>query len=408
MEQVESLTTGEARQVPNLAEMTWLFLKLGSIGFGGGIAMIALMEDEFVKRRNCLETEEFLHGVALSQILGSFPVNTALFIGYRLHHFWGGLVSSIIFLFPSFIAVIFLSWLYFTFKQIPSLQSVLAGLAPVVIGIILVAAWSMGQKAIGSYIALGIAIGGCIGSLTKINPVLILGVGGIIGLLLKLTPKKHQVKHNTDQSQGAIGLPIAMQVLPHEIPPMATETTIDLLTLGLTFLKVGFVFFGGGFVLIPVLKELLIDHLHWLTQQEFIDGVAISQLTPGPIAVISTFAGFRVGGFSGAIIATAGLFLPSIVLMFGLSHYYQKVRHLQPVKHFLSGVNPAVVGMIVSAAINLAPSVFFLDQPLRIAINIGLLAMALLVIGKLKWHPAIGLGIGALTGAVMGFIPGLS
>lgn len=395
-------------KIPSLTHMMWLFLKLGTIGFGGGIAMIALMEDEFVKRRHCLETEEFLHGVALSQILGSFPVNTALFIGYRLHGFWGGLGGSMLFLFPSLGAVVILSWLYFTFNQIPSLQAVLEGIAPVVIGIILLAAWSMGQKAIGSGMALGIALAGCLGSLTRINPVLILGTAGVMGLLLKLTPRKPPAKKSGNLSPAVIGLPLAMQGFPR---PMAAVTTsavathaIDLLTLGLTFLKVGFVFFGGGFVLIPVLKQLLIDNLHWLTQQEFIDGVAISQLTPGPIAVISTFAGFRVGGVSGAMIATIGLFLPSIILMFILSRYYQKVRHLQPVKHFLSGVNPAVVGMILSAAINLMPSMIPREQPVRIVINIILLGVALFVMGKLKWHPAIGLGIGAIMGIMVGFL----
>jgi len=401
-----------SQKMPSLTEMMWLFLKLGSIGFGGGIAMIALMEDEFVKRRRCLETEEFLHGVALGQILGSFPVNAALFIGYRLHGFWGGLWASLLFLLPSLLAVMVLSWFYFTFNQIPSLQAVLDGIAPVVIGIILLAAWSMGQKAIGSKIALGLALAGCVGSLTRINPILILGMAGVVGLLLKLTPRKPPAKKSVNQPQAVIGLPLAMQVLPHQIAS-ATNTVVppqavDVFTLGLTFVKVGLVFFGGGFVLIPVLKQLLIDHLHWLTQQEFIDGVAISQLTPGPIAVIATFAGFRVGGLSGAMVATIGLFLPSIILMFILSRYYQKVRHLQPVKHFLSGVNPAVVGMVLSAAINLLPAIIPSEQPLRIGINMLLLAVALLVIGKLKWHPAFGLGIGAITGVMVSFVTGLT
>ncbi|MFZ4665209.1 MAG: chromate efflux transporter [Prochlorotrichaceae cyanobacterium] len=412
MENVEVLESSVKVKMPGLAEMTGLFLKLGTIGFGGGIAMIALMEQEFVKRRNCLETEEFLHGVALSQILGSFPVNTALFIGYRLHGFLGGLLGSLVFLFPSFVAVILLSWLYFSFNTIPSLQGVLSGLAPVVIGIILTAAWSMGQKAIGSSVALGLAIGGCIATLTKVNPVVILGIGGIIGLLLKMTPRKPQVKKAFNQPQSAIVLPLAMQVLPHKFAQLAESNPqlipVGLVSLGVAFLKVGFVFFGGGFVLIPVLKQLLIDNLHWLTQQEFIDGVAISQLTPGPIAVISTFAGFRVAGLMGAVVATIGLFLPSILLMFVLSHYYHKVRHLQSVKHFLSGVNPTVVGMIVSAAINLAPSILPIDQPIRIGINLALLGIALLVIAKLKWHPAIGLAIGAIVGVMISFIPGLN
>jgi len=410
MEKVEILEQSPTAQIPSFTEMGWLFLKLGTIGFGGGIAMIALMEDEFVKRRKCMGTEEFLHGVALSQILGSFPVNTALFIGYRLHGLWGALLSSMVFLFPSFAAVILLSWLYFSFKQIPSLQGVLAGLAPVVIGIILTAAWSMSQKAIASYVALGIAIGGCVGSLTQINPVIILGVGGVIGLLLKMKPKSPPVKKTEDEQQAMIGIPLAMQTLPHQIALASPtpEEAVSLLTLAWTFVKVGFVFFGGGFVLIPVLKQLLIDNLHWITQQEFIDGVAISQLTPGPIAVISTFVGFRLAGIVGAVIATVGLFLPSIVLMFILSIYYQKVRHLQTVKYFLSGVNPAVVGMIVSAAINLAPSILPLDQPVRIGINLALLAMTLVLIAKLKWHPAISLAIGAAVGVGVSFLPSMA
>ncbi len=420
MDKIEVFEGSETGKVPGFAETIGLFLKLGSIGFGGGIAMIALMEDEFVKRRKCLDTEEFLHGVALGQILGSFPVNTALFIGYRLHGFLGALLSSIVFLLPSLVAVIALSWLYFSFNQIPSLQGVLSGLAPVVIGIILSAAWSMSQKAVSSSVALGIAIGGCIGTLTRINPVLILGIGGIVGWLLKLKPKapltktlhhkEHKFEESAEQKQAAIVIPLAMQTLPHQLAIVSEPvvqsgvvSAVSLVTLVLTFFKIGFVFFGGGFVLIPVLKQLLIDNLHWLSQQEFIDGVAISQLTPGPIAVIATFVGFRVAGLLGAMGATIGLFLPSIVLMFGLSMYYDKVRHLKPVKHFLSGVNPAVVGMILAAAINLAPSIFPLDQPIRIGLNLALLALSLVCTIKLKWHPAISLGIGATTGVVASF-----
>lgn len=413
MEKVDILERSPEVRMPGFVEMIWLFLKLGTIGFGGGIAMIALMEDEFVKRRRCLETEEFLHGVALSQILGSFPVNTAFFIGYRLHGALGGILGSMIFLFPSFLAVVVLSWLYFSFQQIPSLQGVLSGLAPVVIGIILTAAWSMAQKAISSYVALGITIGACVGSLTQINPVLILGTGGLIGLFLKMKPKPPKIKElpkKSSEPQAIVGIPLAMQTLPHQVAlaKASSPEVVSLLDLAWTFFQVGFVFFGGGFVLIPVLKQLLIDNLHWLTQQEFIDGVAISQLTPGPIAVIATFAGFRVAGMIGAVIATTGLFLPSIVLVFFLSMYYQKVKHIEAVKYFLSGVNPAVVGMILSAALNLAPAVFFLDQTSRIAINTALLGLTLLLIARLKWHPAISLAIGAGTGVAISFLPNLS
>ncbi len=200
---------------------------------------------------------------------------------------------------------------------------------------------------------------------------------------------------------AAVLIPATVPALPYNLP-LATATTVNWLTLGLTFSKVGVVFFGGGFVLIPVLKQLLIDQLHWLTVPEFLDGVAISQLTPGPIAVIATFAGFRVGGWSGAMVATLGLFLPATVLMLLLSHSYQRFRHLQPVKHFLAGVNPAVVGMVVSAAVHLAPSVFPMSQPLRLGVNMVLLGLTWLVVGRFKKHPALALGMGAAVGALLG------
>ncbi len=396
-------------QVPGLIEMTWLFLKLGTIGFGGGIAMIALMEDEFVKRRQCVGLEEFLHGVALGQILGSFPVNAALFIGYRLHGFLGALLASTFFFMPSFIAVLVLARVYFEFNQIPSLQGILAGLAPVVISIILAAAWSMGQKAVGSPVTLGITIGAMVGTLAKVNPVIILGVGGVVGLVLRLNPKLSNIQKLKKETAAVWMLPLAIQNWPRPflamVPSEASTVAVGLGALGLIFLKVGFVFFGGGFVLIPVLKELLIDNQHWLTQQEFVDGVAISQLTPGPIAVLATFAGFRIAGLSGAVIATLGLFLPSLVLMFGLSIFYQRVRHLQPVRHFLSGVNPAVVGMIVAAAVNLAPPVFLEQSFVRTVVNVGLWLLAGFWMVRRKGHPAFALAMGAIAGGLLGFVP---
>ncbi len=402
----ESELGGGTGSKPSLVEMGGLFLKLGAIGFGGGVAMIALMEDEFVKRRRCIETEEFLHGVALGQILGSFPVNAALFLGYRLHGFWGALLASTLFLIPSLVAVVVLAWVYFQFHQIPSLQGVLAGLAPVVIGVILAAAWSMGRKALGSKVGLGIALGALLGSLTHVHPVALLVSSGILGLVLRLPPKVPAIAKPKAETSSLWLWPLAMQTWPHSLlaTVSATPPTVSWLTLGLTFLKVGFVFFGGGFVLIPVLKHLLIDHLHWLTQQEFVDGVAMSQLTPGPIAVIATFVGFRLAGLGGAAIATLGLFLPSIVLMFGLSIYYQRARHLRPVQHFLAGVNPAVVGMIVSAAVNLAPSVFWGQSLVRTAVNGGLLTLTLFWMVQRKGHPAMALAVGAVTGGLLGWL----
>lgn len=322
--------------------MTLRFLKLGAIGFGGGVAVIALMEQECVQRRHCVEAEEFLHGVGLGQILGPFAVNTAFFIGYRMYGLGGALLAQVAFLIPSVLLVIGLSWLYFSFKQIPSLQGALAGLGPVVIALILSAAWSMGPKSVKSPVAVALLVAGVLGSVARLNPVWLILGAGVIGYLLKLGRPRPPAQ----SIQGLLALPISLQLLPHRllatVPAAADLAAVSLFTLAKVFIKVGLVFFGGGFVLIPVLHQQLVTDLGWLTPQEFIDGVAISQLTPGPMAVLATFTGYHVAGVFGALVATVALFLPATVLMWGISHFYQQLRHVQAVKDFLAGINREV------------------------------------------------------------------
>ncbi|GAB4340385.1 MAG: chromate transporter [Leptolyngbyaceae cyanobacterium] len=377
-------------------EMALRFLKLGAIGFGGGVAVIALMEQECVQRRQCIETEEFLHGVGLGQILGPFAVNTAFFIGYRLFGLGGALLAQVAFLAPSVSLVIGLSWLYFSFNTIPSLQGALAGLAPVVIALILSAAWSMGRKSIKSTVAIALLVAAVVGSLVRLNPVWILAIAGLVGYLLKLG----RLRSPKQSDSLMLTLPLSMQGLPHllstPLPATSTLVTVGLSTLAIVFFKVGLVFFGGGFVLIPVLHQQLVTQLGWLTAREFINGVAISQLTPGPMAVLATFTGYRVAGIPGALVATVALFLPATLLMWGISHFYQQLRQVTAVKDFLAGVNPAVVGLILAAAIALAPGALHWDRPLSLVLG----AIALLLLTRFKWHPAFVLAIGALTGTL--------
>jgi len=163
------------------------------------------------------------------------------------------------------------------------------------------------------------------------------------------------------------------------------------------FLKVGFIFFGGGFVLVPVLHQKLVVTLGWLTPREFIDGVAISNLTPGPIAVLATFAGYRLQGIPGALAATAALFLPAIVLMGVLTHFYSRLRDLRRVQDLLSGLVPVMVGLILGAALLLAPGALH-GLP-----GVGLFALALLLLVRWRWHPAFVLALGASMG-MLGWI----
>jgi chromate transporter len=380
--------------------------------------VVALIERECVTRRRCLEAEEFIHGVGLGQILGPFAVNTAFFIGYRLFGLWGGFVASCAFMVPSFFLVVLLSWIYFSFHAIPSLQGALAGVGPVVIALILNAAWTLGRKSVRTFGAALIAAAAALAAVYQINPIWSLGLAGLLGLIFKMggsTMPPAQVRLPSRQTLKAL-LPVGIcsRLLPHAgssptpsagslsrvAPAVPLAGLAGWSFLAWVFFKTGLIFFGGGFVLIPILHQSLVLNLGWLTQKEFLDGAAISQLTPGPIAVLATFAGYKLNGITGAFVATAALFAPAMVVMAIISHFYAQVHELRGVRHFLAGITPAVVGLVAAAALVLARAALHINYPAG-----PLLCLAFLfLLTYWKWPPVLTLLIGATIGIIA---PGL-
>jgi len=366
----------------SLLRLLAAFFKIGSIGFGGGMAVIALMEREFVQKRKLLTGEEFLHGVGLGQILGSFAVNATFFIGFRLFGAAGGVLSASAFLMPSLALVTALSHFYFRYHSISALQGAVVGLGPVVIALILDAAWSLGRQVLRSPAAVCIAGAALAAGALKTNAVWVILVAGMVGLLLR---------NVRPAVPGANPGPPARTLAAVAIP--ATIGPLSLLgSTAMVFLKMGLVFFGGGFVLVPVLHHRLVTQLGWLNPREFLDGVAISNLTPGPIAVLATFAGYHVAGVAGALVATAALMAPAMGLMWLMSGQYERYRGDPRVQRFLSGVNPAVTGLILSAAVLLEGSAI---GSWRGWILCG---VSLLLLRKFRWHPAFVLAIGSVAG----------
>ncbi|MCL5024536.1 MAG: chromate efflux transporter [Nitrospirae bacterium] len=392
--QTQRLHNG-ARPALSLPVLLLHFLKIGAVGFGGGMAMIALMERDLIVKKRALEAEEFLHGVGLGQVLGPFAVNTALFVGNRLYGPWGGLACAFAFMAPSVLIVILLAWLYFSFNAVPALQNAIGGLGPVVIALILSAAWSMGRKAVRSWPPVLMAVLALGLSVLKIGAIYVLIGAGLIGLVAGkriLSKGQQQKTAHRDKPRTPGAGPAATAGLAL-LPVVGTAAGgKSLASIAWMFLKVGCVFFGGGFVLVPILQQKL-ETMGWLTPREFIDGVAISNLTPGPIAVLATFAGFHLHGVPGALAATLALFIPSLILMTFLSHGYSRLKEGRHVQDFLAGVTPAVMGMVISAAVLLAPGA--LHGPA----GWGLMASALLLLARFQWHPAWVLAIGAAMGA---------
>jgi len=389
----------------SIAKMAVLFLKLGAIGFGGGMAVIALMERELVQRRRLVNPNEFLHGVALGQLLGPFALNAAFFVGYRRHRLRGALLASLCFLLPSVSLVVLLSFLYFRFHSLPALAAVLAGLGPVVIALILSAAFSAGKRVLTTWPAWLLGVSGLAASLAKINPALVLLAAGGAGILLGpqslLRPRKSRAARSSgppsDRSKWS-GLPPVLDIVPVVAGASTNVAGIGLATLVVTFFKVGLVFFGGGFVLVALLSQLLVHDLRWLSPAEFLDGVAISNLTPGPIAVLATFVGYKLAGVPGALLATAALLTPALVLMTVMCIGYERFRNSERFADFMSGVSPAVVGLIASAAVLLwAQAIPSWRALLLAAASLGLLL-------RFRWHPAFVLALGAAL-AAFGAIP---
>ena len=341
--EAQPLEQGKAAPLLSLPALLLTFLKIGAIGFGGGMAVIALMEQDLVDKKHAISSEEFLHGVGMAQVLGPFAPNTALFVGNRLYGPLGGLACALAFLVPSVSLVILLSWLYFTFHAIPALQSAIGGLSPVVIALILSAAWSMGRKAVRSWPTALLGVFALGASLLKVNAVYVLVAAGLLGLLAgkqRLTGKG-SAGGSQEKAAKAVtkaGAPKSASIHGLALLPAVGSVAggSSLATIASTFLKVGCVFFGGGFVLVPILQQKLVSTLGWLTPTQFMDGVAISNLTPGPIAVLATFTGFHLYGISGALVATLCLFAPAFVLMTVLSHEYAVFkggRRFWPVSH---------------------------------------------------------------------------
>jgi chromate transporter len=247
---------------------------------------------------------------------------------------------------------------------------------------------SLGKKVVRSWPAAAIAAAALLAGVYDVNAAWVLLASGLTGFLLRPdvdTP-----------TPNAIPRPGKVRAMPAIL--LMIKTASPLWSVLTTFLKIGFVFFGGGFVLVPVLHHRLVTELAWLKPQEFLDALAISNLAPGPIALLATFAGYHHAGVIGAVIATVALFAPGVLLMLVISWQYRRLRNDRRVRRFLSGINPSVVGLILSAVPVLGHGAFA-SWPSYV-----LLAVSFALLTGLRWHPAFVLAIGAAAG-YLGLLP---
>ncbi len=338
---------------PQLFPLAMQFLRIGLIGFGGALANMALMEQEWVRHRKLLTHEQFLEGMALCYLLpGPTAVLLSIYLGARLRGMLGGIVSGLAFIAPAVLLTLLLSWVYFQFHAIPAVAALFVDLGPAVVALILAMLYHSGKTALTSLSrwALALAVG-----ILLIFPLLpqawnlitLLLFSGLVGVLC------FRERSTTLQSSSMIAVS-GLLAFVREAAFSLSPGLLILLPLAFVFLKASLVMFGGGVVAIPLFQQELVQTYHWLTPQQFLDGVAIGQLTPGPITVVATFAGYAVAGLLGAVVATAAMYLPPFVLMLSATPLLMRVRHSSLVQGMLQGIMAGALGMMGATAILLS------------------------------------------------------
>jgi chromate transporter len=355
----------------NLKEVVLLFLKLGFTAFGGPAAHLAIMHDEVVKRRKWVNDEQFLDLVGATNLIPG-PNSTEMIIHLSfLRAGWPGFfLGGLSFILPAVLMVMGLAWSYQQYGSAPQLTWVLYAVKPVVIAIIFKALWFLGKQAIKNPLTGLAAASVLVLNLLGFDSVILLFAAGLLVMLIK------NFKNLKMTPPGLRGLlPVTLTSIP-----LVVSQAIILPTLFLTFLKIGSVLYGGGYVLLAFLRSDFVIRLGWLTEKQLIDAVAVGQVTPGPLFTTATFIGYFLAGVPGAIISTAGIFLPSFFFVAISNPYIPKMRQSVWFSTFLNGINAASLGLMAAVTIHLTQAVFI--DPTSIILTI--LSLALVVFTRIN------------------------
>ncbi|OGP89800.1 MAG: hypothetical protein A2156_14245 [Deltaproteobacteria bacterium RBG_16_48_10] len=379
------------------------FLKLGATAYGGP-GMISQIKETAVNQNGWVKEGEFMRGMALCQLIpGATMVQIVTYIGYRVRGIWGALVAAIAFVLPAFIVLLLLSAIYFRSHDLWFIQALFKGLSAIVVAIILNACITFGKSILKDWKVIVISALSFIAFFFHWNFVLIFVLAAVAGLLLR--PKSLQTK--AASSGGAplqvtrtreyliVGLLAAFTclvfVLSYLIDPKITA-------LSLSLSKIGALAFGGGFTALPLIQYEIVDRFHWLSTKEFIDGIALGQVTPGPILITATFVGYKVFNFLGALMATLAVFFPSFFILVLLIPYHDRLKGIDKVRMMEQGVLGSFIGMLGVVLYNFGRTTF-VDIP-----SILMAGGAFFALYKKIGLPYILLAGGILSMVLFGFL----
>jgi chromate transporter len=323
----------EPQSKSSLGELAKEFLRLGFIAFGGPAAHIAMMEERFVRRLRWLSRERFVDLLGAVNLLpGPSSTELAIYLGEIRGGTLGLVVSGACFILPAAVLVVVLARAYQTYGAVPQVAGLLIGIKPVVVALIVQAVWNLARTALKSIplavLAAAVAVLAAFGV-----PVLALLIGaGVLWILIRQGAK---LAKSPNSASAVLGI----------LAP-AAGNSVGLAALFFYFLKIGGILFGSGYVLLAVLRADLVLRLHWLTDAQLLDAIAVSQATPGPFFTVSTFIGYLLAGWKGAALATVGMFLPAFVYVAATARFLPRLRKSAFAAAFLDGVNAAAVALM--------------------------------------------------------------
>ncbi|PSB44378.1 chromate efflux transporter [Chamaesiphon polymorphus] len=373
---------------PRLTELAAVFLKLGTIGFGGPVAHIAMLEAEIVSRRQWISQPQFLDLIGLTNLIpGPSSTELAIYIGYLRAGWWGLIVAGVCFIVPAMAIVWGIAIVYVRVSDLPQAIAMFAGIKPVVVVLTIQAMWKLRISAIKNLptgIAGAVAIG--LFGVFDVNTLIVLLVAGF-GVMV------WQNWRNWRGGLSAVWLPRFDLPILAVVPAIASHPSwVDVFTI---FLKIGATIYGGGYVLLAFLQPELVERTQWLTSTQLLDAIAIGQVTPGPLFTTATFIGYLLAGHAGAIAGTVGIFLPSFIFVAIVTFWSPKLRQSVWFRSWLDGVNAGAWGAIAVVAYRLGV-VTFVDW-----LSIAIAAIGALLIWRWRVDPLWPILGGAAIGLII-------
>jgi chromate transporter len=342
------MTESHVRQRTTLEELARLFLKLGTIGFGGPAAHIALMEDEVVRRRGWLTREAFMDFLGATNLIPG-PNSTELAIEIGRHRAgWPGLiVAGVSFIVPAALIVSVTAWAYVRFGNLPAVLALFAGVKPVIIAIVAQALWRLARTAVKTRWLGVLTAASIVAVAAGANELVVLLAAAGLSLMIEVALRRN------GKGQLVIVGPIGAPLVPGLSwltgalgSAVGVPAAVSLWSLFAIFLKIGSVLFGSGYVLLAFLRADFVERLGWLTERQLLDAVAVGQVTPGPVFTTATFIGYVLGGIPGAVLATVGIFLPAFVFVAVSGPLIPRLRRSRLAGAALDGVNVASLGLM--------------------------------------------------------------